>query len=143
MEKTLNQHGKEVQTACPTCGQHPDESKKYKSWLRTVNTGATGVWTDIDLIKVQARPKGQYVPKAITDLTFAKSHSKGYLSAITDRWFKRDSQGKIFQGLASALNVPAYLVAYGEGQVSTLDIVDPDRWETYDLDEWAERVNSL
>lgn len=142
--KEHNQHGKErQQKTCVVCGQYPDESQKYKKWLREVNTGATGIWTDIDLIKVLKRRKGEYQPVAITDLTYAKNHEPAYLNAIKNRWFSRDDQGKIFQGIAGAMGVPAYLVAYGQGKVSVLDIMQPEEWVEYTLEEWAERINQL
>lgn len=143
MDKLLNQHGKARQTACPECGQHIDESQKYKDWVRSVNDGIGGIWIDLDLVKVKA-DDGQYHVCAITDLTYAKSHSPAYLKAISERWFDRDHQGRIFQGVSAQMGVTALLVAYGQGKVSVLDINDPDAgWFTYSLDEWAERVNKL
>lgn len=144
--KETNDYGKTVQQdTCSSCGQHTDHSQKYKDWVRRVNKGHTGVWTDLDLIKIVKRQKeGVYQVTAITDLTFAKSHKPSYLDAICDRWFSRDEQGKMFQGISQQLGVPAYLVAYGDNQVSVLDINDPEvGWTTYQLDQWEEVINTL
>lgn len=145
MDKLHNNLGKARQVkTCNECGQHIDESQRYKDWVRGVNTGDNGVWIDLDLIKVRSRTSGEYVVAAITDLTYAQTHNLPYLNAITTRWFERDHQGKIFQGVSAQLGVPAFLVAYGQNMISVLDINDPDAgWHTMTLDIWAERVNEL
>lgn len=120
----------------------PDPSQDYKDWVRSVNTGKNGYWLDIDLIKVRER-NGQIYPVAITDLTYAKSHSDAYLNAIKRRWFERDSQGKTFQDMAAFFGIPCFLVAYGDGKVSVLDVNRPDGWIRYTADQWGKVVDEL
>ena len=145
MDKQKGQYGKFRQNeVCDKCGQYPNEAQKYEDWVRKVNTGSNGVFVDVDLVKVKKRDNGVYKASAITDITFAKTHDIAYLNAIAGRWFQRDDQGKIFQGLSAQLGVDAYLVAYGQGKVSVLDINDPDAgWTPYELDEWARIINDL
>lgn len=142
-EKQNNEHGKDEQTdRCPHCNQTVDRSQDYKRWVRTVNTGKNGYWVDIDLLKVHER-NGQTLPVAITDITYAKSHAPAYLAAIQKRWFQRDSQGQTFRDLAAFFGVPCYLVAFGQGSVSVLDVLNPQEWDHYSLEEWGQKVDEL
>ena len=80
-------------------------------WLRKIE--AKGMFMDVDMIKWKFEGS-EIVPCAITELTRCDSQEVGepYLSAIIERYFKRDIQGKVITKLANLLEIPAYLVLF-------------------------------
>lgn len=107
LNKQINEFGQKAHQRTDS----EDRSLIYRNWLRTVETG--GCWIDIDLIKWKF-DTGIPIPVAITDLTRTDREEvgAGYLEAIIDRIFNRDSQGEMLQTLGAHLNVPVYLVLF-------------------------------
>lgn len=121
-----------------------DRSLGYKNWLRTIKD-SNGFPLDVDMIKWKNKD-GKFVPTAITEITRCDSESvgKGYLDAITQRFFVRDSQGKVIRELSKLLNVPAYLILYQKDMLwMWVYSFQKDGWKLFSPDQWAEYWKGL
>lgn len=84
-------------------------AKPYLEWRRHITGGL--YLNDIDSIEWRARG-GVLKPVAVIEVTrvdLGKQVGSGYLSAITDRFMNRDTQGYMTQYIAHKLEVPAYI----------------------------------
>jgi len=120
-----------------------DRSLIYRDWLRTVPVD--GWFLDIDFIKFK-KVEGEIKPVAITELTRCDKPQigQGYLDAIIDRFFVRDSQGKTIQNVADKLGVPAYLVLFNkEMKWIWVFSFQKKEWREFTPQTWAEYLKKL
>jgi len=115
-----------------------DRSLVYRNWLRGNNTNK--IWFDVDLVGC-TNENGKISPKIITELTRVDSEEvvgQGYLDAIINRWFVRDSQAMLIESVAKILGVPVYLVLYPPS-VGWLNVYSFNKkfWKLFTPDEWV------
>lgn len=139
LNKVYNENGQKAYQRT----DNEDRSLVYRNWLRTVDTD--GFFIDIDFIKWRVRD-GAKVPVAITDLTRCDSETAGeaYRNAITDRLFKRDSQGELLQTLGDLLKIPVYLVLF-QKDMKWLWVYSFQRkeWKEFTPDAWVKYLKNL
>ena len=90
LQKKLNTSGQKAYQR----SDREDRTLPYRDWRRTVTLN--GFCLDIDRIKFTL-VDGEPMPVAITELTRTAREEvpgAGYLTAITDRYFGRDIQGR-------------------------------------------------
>jgi hypothetical protein len=140
MQKIVNDQGQKARQRADT----EDRTICYKDWLRTVKCG--GFFLDLDMIKFKKTPEG-IVPCCITELTRSDSETPvndGYLFAIIQRYFYRDRQGQTIQMVADKLQIPAYLVLFGEN-MNWLKVYSFQAkiWKDFTPEAWAEHLKTL
>ncbi len=138
IKKTNSQGQKDFQRN----GDNEDRSLIYRQWLRAVDCG---YFLDVDLIKWKFNA-GVPVPAAITDLTRTDREEvgAGYLEAIIDRIFNRDSQGKMLQTMAKLLKIPAYLVLFPKNMMWVWVLsFQNKKWKYFKIKDWMSFLRQL
>lgn len=134
-----------------------DRTLVYRDWRREVvgrgKRRATCYTSDLDQIEYVI-VKNVPIPVAILELTRydhdehdgpSQSWAK-YKSAILDRYFFRDAQGRFVKVMAERMGVPAYIVLFRKdlGSFYLFDMIDPRaNWVHMEPDEYKEWLCQL